>query len=290
MRAKTIVLIIAVVLVVVGFVMAAIALVSADFDWRRLSVDGEAVERRFDAEASEVRSITVREFDKSVILEPSDDGRVHVIYFETKTESYSIQNNDGNLHIKMETSRRWYNFIGISIERQPTTIIQLPTEFLGDVDLGTKNGEVEAGGLTVKGSLALSTNNGRILAESLTVDGDFNAETDNGRITLEKVTIAGEAYAKTSNSGISASNVAARVLTLHTSNGSVSLSGVDVKEKLDCNTSNGSIRGTVNGKMSDFRITSKTSNGKNNLPTSSSEGYKELFVKSSNGSIDVSFE
>ena len=290
MRAKTIVLIIAVVLVVAGIVMAACALVSTDFDWRRMSVDGVAVEKHFDAEASEIRSITVREFDKSVILEPSADGRIHVIYFETKKEFYSIQNNDGNLFITMETSKRWYNFIGLSIERQPTTIIQLPTEFFGDVDLGTKNGEVDVNGLTVKGKLALSTSNGRVRVDNLTVDGNFDAETDNGRISLDNVTVAGDASAKTSNSGVSANNVAAWVLTLHTSNGSVSLSGIDVEEKLDCKSSNGGIRGTVKGKMSDFRITSKTSNGKNNLPSSSTEGYKELVIKSSNGSIDIGFE
>ena len=309
MRAKSIILIIAVILILGGLIMSFAALASTGFDWRRISQDGDTEQKRFDTEASGIREIIVRERNREIILEPSVDGKIHIIYFESEKETYRIRTDDGKLTIEVEDRRRWFDFIGIHIETQSTTI-QIPAEFSGDVDLDTKNGDVDVSDLAVKGKVKLSTSNGGILAEGLTVGGDFDADTSNGRISADNVTVGGgfdastkngqielagviiegEAYAKSSNSSITVKDVAARVLTLDTSNGSIRLSGVDVAEKLDCHSSNGSIRGTVKGRDSDFRITSKTSNGRNNLPASYGSGPKEMLIKSSNGSIDIQFE
>ena len=111
--------------------------------------------------------------------------------------------------------------------------------------------------------------------------------TSNARIAADDTNAGKMLKMVTSNGSISAVNVSAPKFIAHTSNGSIKVQGINSGE-ITIATANGSIAGTIPGRMEDYAITSKTSNGKNNLPNGTA-GAKKLDVRTSNGSISVDF-
>ena len=77
-------------------------------------------------------------------------------------------------------------------------------------------------------------------------------------------------------------------LSLKTSNGPIECAAI-AGDSIRMETSNGRIRGTIQGRAGDFSITSQTSNGTNSLEDLSGQGAKTLAVKTSNGSIEIDF-
>ncbi|WP_261376139.1 DUF4097 family beta strand repeat-containing protein [Brevibacillus brevis] len=73
------------------------------------------------------------------------------------------------------------------------------------------------------------------------------------------------------------------------SNGNIEVTKVAVDDALKLKTKNGDITGTVKGSYDVFRISSKASKGKNNLPEDKREGAKTLEVSSNNGDISLEF-
>ena len=68
----------------------------------------------------------------------------------------------------------------------------------------------------------------------------------------------------------------------------VSRETIDRCPDIRMKNSNGSISGSIEGSLSDYRIDSGTVNGRNSLPKKY-DGHKTLNVHTMNGSINVSF-
>ena len=179
---------------------------------------------------------------------------------------------------------------------------------LCETSLKTSNSRIEASGLSCmrlecvssNGRLVLTdivsrkqmtckTTNSRIVASGLRAGGDMQLTTSNSHIEGRGLQTFGSLCLTTSNSGLLAEDCAAKgELRLTTSNGKLETwrsQGASIQLK----TSNGSIRGSIPGNQSDWRIESRTSNGKNSLPKQQ-DGLKPLAVSTSNGAIDLHFE
>ncbi len=117
--------------------------------------------------------------------------------------------------------------------------------------------------------------------------GSIDADTSNGAIRLENIT-GKRLKLHTSNGKLTLEQVEFAEIDCHTSNGKIAVDEVS-GDDISLDTSNGAIKGTIKGSMEDYRITSHTSNGSNNLPESSRGGEKKLYVKTSNGRIDLDF-
>ena len=113
------------------------------------------------------------------------------------------------------------------------------------------------------------------------------AESSNAKIESEGVE-GDEVILKTSNGANEARGVTAKRVKIETRNGHLSVESV-AGDDISLSSSNGGISGTIAGTMADYAITSRTSNGKNNLPPVS-EGKKKLEVRTSNARIDIQFE
>ena len=138
---------------------------------------------------------------------------------------------------------------------------------------------------------------------------DLTATSSNGDINIDRTNIGSDAKFRTSNSEVNITNTTCNNLTVDTNNAEVELSNVfsknfiyittsnddivlDVVEfsrGLDCKSSNGNIEGTIVGEPKDFSITSKTSNGDNNLPENFNAGEKILKIITSNDDSEIEF-
>ena len=207
-------------------------------------------------------------------------------------------------------------------------IIDVPQDFFGTMEIETSNAHVLVDNLDIEKAM-IKTSNGKVTVSETTLTGDFEIVTSNASVQLDSVEINSDSLVHTSNGKILASDVqigqkgkfqtsnagveikdsTADVFDLKTSSGSVDLTGIVVKERIivqtsngsillsqvdtaksiECITSNGSVRGTVVGAMEDFSITSKTSNGSNNLPSQTNHGEKSAVFKTSNANINIDF-
>lgn len=178
------------------------------------------------------------------------------------------------------------NLSAITGEARQIEVV-LPRIFQGKISVHSSNARIIAEHVTCLGEMKLRTSNARVVLTHIVAD-QLSIGTSNGRIVLEDVYARNQLDAVTSNGRIAANKaVSDQEMHLRTSNSPVRVDEVDAKS-LVIKTSNSSISGTLKGKMEDYKISSGTSNGKNNLPNRE-EGEKHLTVKTSNASITLEF-
>ncbi len=147
----------------------------------------------------------------------------------------------------------------------------------GDVTVKSSNGKIEIE--HVKGNIDAKTSNGKI--EIADVDGFVNAQTSNGSVEIKEVT--GVRGVKTSNGGIEVEipAIGDKEVQIKTSNGAVKVYlSPELNANIEIKTSNGKIT------IEDLEIVaSKIS--KNQVQGELGDGGPKIFVKTSNGKIDL---
>ncbi|MDP4119568.1 MAG: DUF4097 family beta strand repeat-containing protein [Bacillota bacterium] len=245
-------------------------------------------------------------------LEPSTDGKIHITYFESKYEKYSITKNGGSLEFQLNDTHDFFHVYWLDFLFRPHSItIQLPNNVVTNLNLSTTNGKIHAGNVVLKRSdntsIQLNTINGEISVSNFhsieniscqTTNGGITAEnmlnksltliTSNSKISANNCSAENEISCKTTNGGINITNTAAGTIEIDTSNGGIRFDHANANSSFRCKTTNGSITGTILGKMSAYNITSSTTNGSNNLPNYNF-GSKELTLLTTNGNINVDF-
>lgn len=139
------------------------------------------------------------------------------------------------------------------------------------------------------GKFEASTSNAIINLSKIESAGDINCRSSSGKVTFEEVE-ANNIDIKTSNGIVDIDKIISKNdINIETSNGQVRFKNIEFKNTLECRSSNASIKGEIKGELSDYSIRSKTSNGNNNLPESTSGGAKAIDIETSNSSIDIKF-
>jgi DUF4097 and DUF4098 domain-containing protein YvlB len=292
----------------VGLLAIGAGFAMTGFNFSNFSMDAGYIEKTYISPTG-VSGIVIDDSNMPMEITASKDDKVHVDYFENDKEFYEIiQSKSGTLVITKKTTRKWYDYI-FNIRLQSVKLnVAVPADFSGDLSVKNSNGPIAVSNIKAK-TIDLSTSNGKITADAVTVSAKFTTASSNGNLLLSKVTASEDIACNTSSGRISLDQVEGGAISLKTSNGGVVLKSVVSNKNilikssngsvdfdsirfatgLDCHTSNGSIKGTLPGKLADYAITSKTSNGKSNLPEKSGSGMKTVVIETSNGSIDVGF-
>ncbi len=291
MKTKTTVFIISIGLLIIGFVICLGAMIAAGFDDGMLNEGSGYEQREYVASADAFKSIKFDDSNKGINVVPSKDDKIRITYSDNDKNHYVISEMGETLSIEYSWKKRWYEYIGITwyfnFESDDVTI-SIPDAYAGNIDVLTSNGRIELHDIALPGELRADTSNSRIIADN--VKGtDIHFITSNGTVEMRDVISENVIDVKTSNSKIETDNIQGKDIRLDTSNGHISLDRVKA-DSLYFDTSNSRITGTVVGRMTDFKITSHTSNAHNNLPENFDEnGSKTLFADTSNGSIEVDF-
>ena len=132
----------------------------------------------------------------------------------------------------------------------------------------SSNGTLDIGGLSTLGPLECATSNASLRLHDVAVQGALNCATSNGSVHLDRVSVQEAVSVRTSNASIKLDRLLAR--------------------DIDLSTNNGAIKGSIVGRLSDFAVDSRTSNGKNSLPAAS-DGPRRLGAHTSNASISIEF-
>lgn len=256
--------------------------------------------------SGDIEGIVIDEHGADVKFVSSDDGKVHIKYYENSRRGYVFNTEpNGNLHISSIFNNDWTQIFGISVST-PTLTVMLPKDFKGDVKVDctlgdivcdnisagsfsaeTENGDVKLSGAAFSGHLTVDTELGSAEAYNVQVDrtaklsaengtlfaqifksADFYAESENGHITLADISFSGSMFSESEN-------------------GNVLLSNINVGRSITLISENGDIKGNIKGAVADFTYNCSAQNGSCNLPQSLLGGEKQLNAKCENGDIEI---
>ena len=318
-------LIIGAVVFLAGALLFTGAMAAADWDFSALSTVPKYEVKTFTADNNGL-DITIDNSNTPVRLGTSEDGKVHLEYYDN-TKQYYVINESDKLTVERVDTYKWYErFFQFDLQKPKLTLL-LPENYAGNIYIINDNGNFTIDGLSTSGTLYHRTSNGSITLKNFrsasvevktsngnitvsdcqiettlkatTSNGNYvisdssvgnmiTLKTSNGDATVTNLTAAELFDIKTSNGSIRLTELACNDITVKTSNGNITLGGVD-GDSVYLKTSNGNIRGSIEGSMSDYNIISHTSNGNNNLPTDTSGNPRKLEVRTSNGDIKISF-
>ncbi len=294
-----------IILLFLGTTIFFVAFAAADWDIAAMSTRPERMERNYTAQG-ELACVMVDEGNGNLQMVPSPDDKVHILYFESEEEGYSIQEEDGTLEIVYQDRSEFYRrFFDISFQKITMTI-QVPEGFAGEVKLHTGNGDVEIKQVTAA-SAEVCAENGEILLHDFYADSAV-LEADNGKITAEGLVLTGDLEARSANGAVEARDVICANARVAADNGALQMEAMTAKGAVEADAQNGAIRvemlefssctlqadngairGTLPGKTVEYTIQSVAENGENSLPENLAGGEKQLTVIAKNGRIDIAF-
>lgn len=236
----------------------------------------------FSVNALGIEEIKIKARNMPVKVTSSHVDEITIHYYTCEEDPYEVSLDESILTLKYLNEN-----LSKSTDSNPNVELIVPAEYAGAFQLDTSNASVNVSGLISVRSVYINTSNAPIDMEHVTA-GQVTGQTSNGAITLSEMSVSGAVDMKSSNGTLIARQVTARdKLNMETSNGRISIDQA-ASAVIELSTSNGSISGSVEGKRSDYTITSGTSNGDNNLGTGG-KGALVLTAHTSNGNINIRF-
>lgn len=287
-----IVLRVGIVLLIIGLIGATTMSFAAKED-----LEEKLIRETFIYEKDELKTIKLAFNNSPVTVYPSENDKIKIVVIYEDYETFSIDKTDDKLNIAVTS--KWFdrffngfklfNPTGFSFDR--TIKVYLP-EVLYDLDIKTSNGSIKTNGVNLN-HVSLKTSNGSLNITNSTFN-TIGLYTSNGTIELKQIN-ALKADLKTSNGNLTIKDISINELKGNTSNGKITGSKM-AAELINLSTSNGSINLGILGSFNDYKVTTKTSNGKVKINDVSygSDTYhtdKSLFVtaKTSNGDVILNF-
>lgn len=229
--------------------------------------------------------------DRELRVEQSLDGKVHVCCKIEDMDEIVCYEKDGIFYFDQRNKKNIrFLFRFNYVKTEPAIIIKLPKDLVR-TELTTTNAGIYIENCSLSQYLKAETTNVGILCKGV-FGNRIDLTTTNAGIKCQNVN-ADNLYINTTNGGIKLKDVeATEAIKAETTNSSIKIEKINA-DIVDLESSNGSVKGIMSGSILDYRISSKTSNGQNSLPTkfqADKEGLKILKIRTSNAKIDVEFE
>ena len=306
----------ALILLVVGALIAVAAMFSMKFDFTRLGTRKN--ETNTYTPSGDFDDILISTDTAEVVFLPSEDGKLKVVCVEETGGKHIVSTLSGKLTIQAVDTRKWYENLGVNAEKTSVTVY-LPKKDYGVLNLGTHTGDVtvpagfrfervimdagtadidfragvegsveirtSTGGITLTGvqaaSLDLKAGTGHIRVSESVVGGKVSAETGTGKVSFTDLNCA-EAQVKTTTGNVDLVRVlASDILRVTTDTGDVDFDRSDAPE-ITVETDTGDVTGTL---LTPKIFEADTGTGKVKLPRSEPGGYCTL--KSDTGDFEL---
>ena len=311
-------LITAAVLVLLGAILFAGVMTTYDWDFTKLSTV-TYVTNTYEAHG-EFNKISINVDTTEIEFVPTEDEDCSIVCFEAEKVRHSATVENGTLVIKTIDTRKWYDYICISIGT-PKMTVYLPQDKYASLLIDTDTGDVlipdnfafedieikgdtsdvvcmasvsnvikiesDTGNIKVDGISAevinFSTDTGNINISSITSKGKINIETDTGKVNLSDVTCT-DFIAESDTGTITLKNVVATgSLSVKSDTGDVRFEGSDAAQ-ISVKTSTGDVTGTL---LSEKVFITETSTGRISVPKTISGGKCEIITATGDIEIDV---
>lgn len=300
-------LIIATCLLLIGCIIFGSVMTMLNWNFEKLSTDKFVTNEYTIEEAFE--NILIETNTASIKFLPCKEAEASVICYEQKNEKHSVVVKDNTLEIKINNTKKWYEYIGINLTSPKITIhlpesdysslkiksstgaIEIPEDFkFQNVDISESTGSV-ALAASASDNVKIKTTTGSIRVDNITV-GRLELSVSTGSVTLSDTSCEGDVNIKVSTGKAELSNLKCKNLNSSGDTGSISLENVIAKEKFSIKRSTGNIKfdgsdaneiwaqtdtGDITGTLlTDKVFITKTDTGKINVPSTTSGGKCEI--------------
>lgn len=134
---------------------------------------------------TEIKEIRLDVRDREIEVSLSEDGKVHIKYYENSKEYYDISITEENvLTMTSASDKEWTDYIGGKPSAQNRKIsLQIPNALLKNLTLSTTNEDITLSALTVTQSINISSNGGNIAFGALSPGSALTLNVKNGNIS-----------------------------------------------------------------------------------------------------------
>lgn len=188
--------------------------------------------------AETINSVTIDVRDRAVEVTLSEDGNIHIGYFESSKERYDITLADnGALTMIAADSKEWKDYIGGKAPADARIItLEVPDKILNSLNISTTNENIILSPISA-GNISLNSNGGNISFEKLNTENSVTLKVKNGNI---EGTLIGsyDDYSVSCNIKKGKSNLptekdgGAKLLTVSANNGDIDVSFAEKQEPL----------------------------------------------------------
>lgn len=131
-----------------------------------------------------ITAINIDVRDREIEVSLSQDGQIHISYFESEKEFYDISiSSDNVLSMTAMTNKKWTDYVGSKPAAGSRKIrLQIPDSLISSLTLTTTNENIILSELTVIDDIILSTNGGDINIERINAGNLIKLTAKNGDI------------------------------------------------------------------------------------------------------------
>ena len=237
-----------------------------------------------------VKHVNIRARNMRIIVRAGNTEEIILRYPEENDTKFDFSLENGLLSLVQRPSDILNLFAFRIFYRQPYEIeLTVPSDFAAAADIKTANSPIRIDGIAFWGALTAATSNGNIKVENVSAQ-DMQITTSNASLVVTNVASRSDIVLKSSNGRVTATHAESeKTLRITTSNSHIECAKCRAVD-FTFATSNARISAVLPDQMTDYAVTSRTSNGSNSLPTQYDGGPKRLQATTSNGSIDIQFE
>ena len=151
------------------------------------SDNSEPFEEKTYTPDTQVSAVNLDVQDREIEVSLSEDGQIHIQYYENSKEYYDISVSDENvLTMTSASNKDWTDYIGGKPSAEDRKIsLQIPDALLENLTLSTTNEDITLSALSVTGSISISCSGGNIAFEALDVGSALHLTAKNGDISGE---------------------------------------------------------------------------------------------------------
>lgn len=258
----------------------------------------------------EIKDININVDTAKIEIRKSEDGACKIECYEYEKSKHETKIEDGTLSIKVNNTRKWYDYITIFDFGSPKITVYLPKDQYGNLEIKGSTGAVKVKeeftfenadiklstgntlfNANVLGDLKIKTSTGDIHVTNVSV-GATDLSVSTGDIYVAKVKCDGILKISVSTGKSLLDEVECQSLVSTGDTGDISMINVVAKEKLDITRSTGDVSfdrcdageifiktdtGDVKGSLSSEKIfIYETDTGRVKLPHSTSGGKCEI--------------
>lgn len=291
-----------------GLIVFIIGFAMMGFNVMNFDTEPVYIQKNYTADSG-VTALRFEETDADITVKPSDDGKIHIKYYENANKTYNIEKQDDGTLIVSKTVEKGFfdNFLVISVST-PFLTVELPTDYSGSLAVFSTDGDITVSDITAE-TLRIRSDGGNIKTNNVFCEGNIDTATDTGSLEVYETATNGTAKFKSDSGRLFVQSVSAKDIYVETVNGhmtlvdisaadtvfaesdynGIKLSSIDIGKSLTVIADNGGISGSVVGNEWDFAYNCSASNGKNNLSELPSLGTKQLNLRAENGDIEILF-
>lgn len=305
-------------LVALGLILFAGVMANYDWDFSKLSTV-TYVTNTYETNG-EFDKISINVDTTEIEFVPTEDESCRIVCFEAEKVKHSATVQNGTLIIDTIDTRKWYDYICISIGTPKMTVylpqneyaslfietdtgdINIPKDFTfeeikidGDtsevgcfasvsnvLEIELSTGDINIDSITV-GQVDLTTTTGEITLGNVTAKNDIDVKTDAGKVKLTNVSCA-DFIAESDTGTITLKNVVATgSFSVESDTGDVRFENSDAAQ-ISVKTSTGDVTGTL---LSEKIFITETSTGRISVPKTTTGGKCEITTATGDIKIDV---